>query len=146
MVRYSKRTIRLREGYSLLMNIFSPYRSRIYKYNEVIKDSGYYLKPLHIVYRTINKYRVKYLYFGRYWYRVYKSKGKNKSKIRWIYIGRDKPDPHLPDPPINPFEGIAVIADSEDILVDEKTLNVLSRIAEDLANRGLIDLKGGLKV
>ena len=134
----TRKSLRIKGGYTLIMSIFSPYRKRIYKYNEEIKDSGYYLKPIHVVYRLLEGRKLKYVYFGRYWYRVYKTREKERTKLRWIYVGRDKPDPHLPEPPINPLEGLAVVVDGEDILVDKKTFEALVKIAENLASRGLI--------
>ncbi len=134
----ARKSLRIKEGYNLLMNIFSPYRLRIYRYNEEIKNSGYYLKPLHMVYRSIEGRKLKYVYFGRYWYRVYKSREGKKTRLRWIYVGRDKPDPHLPEPPINPLEGLAAVVEGDDVLVDERTFEALVKIAENLASRGLI--------
>lgn len=128
------KTLRIYGGYRLVMELYSPYRARIYEYNSTIRESGYYLKPLHIVYKIVHGRKLKYVYFGRYWYRVYKVPGegelkKERSRIKWLYVGRDKPDPHLPDPPINPLEGIAVIVDGEDILVDERTFEALAKIS-----------------
>jgi len=134
----TRKSLRIEGGYDLLMKIFSPYRKRIYRYNEKIRESGYYLKPIHIVYRLIGKGRLKYIYFGRYWYRIYRSREGKRNKLRWIYVGRDKPDPHLPEPPINPLEGLAVIVKNDDVLIDEKTFEALIKIAENLTSQGLI--------
>jgi len=72
------------------------YKLRLYEYNTLIKDYGLKLKPVHIVISR-NK---KYIYLGRYWYRVVYKNG----KVRWIYIGREKPYRELPDPPLNPLD------------------------------------------
>ncbi len=123
-------------GYPLLMNLYEPYKRRINEYNLAIRDSGYYLKPIHFVYIKLPNERTnpRYVYFGRYWYRVHRlfSPRKRGSKIRWIYIGKEKPDPSLPDPPLNPFEGLHVIAVEGDLLVDEKSYRALTRISEGL--------------
>ncbi|MFP3203656.1 MAG: hypothetical protein RXR43_16050, partial [Sulfolobus sp.] len=37
----------------------------------------------------------KYIYIGRYWYKLERKNGKQK----WIYLGKEKPLPNLPDPP-----------------------------------------------
>jgi hypothetical protein len=139
------KTIRVRDGYELVMNIYAHYRSRIYDYNTRIRESGYYLKPVHMVYKEVEGRRVKYVYFGRYWYRIYKTKSEGRARIKWIYVGRDKPEPELPEPPINPLEGIAVIVDGNDILIDARTLEALSQLAKALKQMGLISdasLKG----
>ena len=141
------KTLRIYDGYRLVMELYSPYRTRIYKYNSTIRESGYYLKPLHIVYKVVQGRKLKYIYFGRYWYRVYKAPAegkqkKAKSRIKWLYIGRDKPDPHLPDPPINPLEGIAVIVDGNDVLVDERTFEALTKISKAVLGENLFESLG----
>ncbi len=103
---------------------------KIYEYNERIRSSGYYLKPVHVVYKRVGDTRVKYLYFSRYWYRLVKKDG----KLLWIYVGKEKPDPHLPDPPLSPFEGFSVIVDNNDILVDEGTYRALRELSKRYLN------------
>jgi hypothetical protein len=77
-----------------------------YKYNELIKERGFYLKPVHIVTRKLQDgSTVKYYYYGRYWYRLEKTP---TGRIKWVYVGRTKPIPELPDPPENPLEGLVV--------------------------------------
>lgn len=76
----------------------------IYQYNSTIKPFGYYLKPVHVVSRRSNGNHVKYYYYGRYWYRLDTS----SSRLRWIYIGKNKPDPALPDPPQHELEGLVI--------------------------------------
>ena len=129
-------TIIVKKGYKVLMEMYSPYRERIYAYNSRIKDSGYYLKPIHVVYKNVNNRRLKYLYFGRYWYRVFKG-GK---KVKWVYIGKEKPDPHLPDPPISPFEGISIVVENDDLILDERTYNIVNELARRLLRKSISDL------
>jgi len=126
--------VRIKNGYKLIMELYSPYRNRIYEYNDKIRDTGYYLKPIHIVHKTVQGMRLKYIYFGRYWYRVVR---KGKQGIKWIYVGRDKPDPHLPDPPLSPFEGLGVTVTDGDILVDEYTFKILEKMAKKMLNMDL---------
>lgn len=77
-----------------------------YEYNKRIKHLGLYLKPIHIVTRkSSDGSTVKYYYYGRYWYKLEKTPD---GKIKWIYIGREKPIPSLPDPPLNPLEGVVI--------------------------------------
>lgn len=118
-----KNYIRVKDGYRLIMEAFSPYRRKIYEYNELIRESGYYLKPVHVVVKRFAN--LKYLYFGRYWYRVVRGDGR---RLRWIYIGREKPDPNLPEPPLNPFEGLRIIVDGDDIMVDDYVHRALTSI------------------
>ncbi len=140
MVKRMTKSVRVKGGYGLIMSIFTPYRVRIYAYNSQIRDTGYYLKPVHMVYKKLEGRKVKYMYFGRYWYRVYRAREGGRSKIKWIYVGRDKPDPQLPEPPINPLEGIAVIVDGDDVLVDEKAFNALTQITQALKKMGLLEI------
>jgi len=75
--------------------IMDKLKNLVYQYNENLKKTGYYLKPFHVVYKKNGK---EYYYFGRYWYRLeYGNK-----KMQWIYLGKDKPDDKLPDPPMIP--------------------------------------------
>lgn len=77
-----------------------------YEYNNRIRHTGFYLKPVHISTRKLQDGTVvKYYYYGRYWYRIEKDPA---GKLRWTYIGREKPLPELPDPPHNPLEGVVV--------------------------------------
>lgn len=119
----SRNYVVLKDGYQLIMELFLPYRRRIYEYNSQIKDTGYYLKPVHLVVKK--ELNLKYLYFGRYWYRI--TKGPH-GKIKWIYVGKEKPDPNLPEPPINPFEGLKIIVNNDDIIIDEYVYKTLSTI------------------
>jgi hypothetical protein len=86
--------------------LLDSYRQALYEYNRTIKRFGVYLKPLHIVVRKY-PYGEKrlYYYFGRYWY-ILKKEGSN---LKWIYLGKEKPFPELPDPPINPLLLVEVI-------------------------------------
>jgi len=102
--------------------LLADYLPNIYMYNETIKDSKYYLKPVHIVVKSKSDGRkIKYYYYGRYWYRIEKAKSNGKTRINWIYVGKFKPDPNLPDPPENPLEGLVVkVADNEVEIIASK--------------------------
>lgn len=94
--------------------LLSNYLIDIYRYNNLIKNRNYYLKPLHIVIkRKTNGSSAKYIYYGRYWYRLLKKPG----GIRWIYVGREKPDNELPDPPRNPLEGLVVKITENEVVI-----------------------------
>ncbi len=131
------KTIRIKGGYRVIMDLYTPYRIKIYEYNSKIKESGYYLKPIHVVHKEVGDRKVKYIYFGRYWYRVVRNRGR---KLRWVYVGKEKPDPHLPDPPLTPFEGIGVAVDNGDILVSENVFRALNEIAKMIAKKNLHEL------
>ncbi|MET1159760.1 MAG: hypothetical protein ABWW65_02255 [Thermoprotei archaeon] len=92
--------------------LLSDYIADLYHYNSLIKNSEYYLKPVHIVIkRKPNGERIKYYYYGRYWYRIVRANG----NIKWIYLGKKKPDLKLPDPPQNPLEGLVVKISSNQV-------------------------------
>ncbi|MCS7128424.1 MAG: hypothetical protein N3E36_05325 [Sulfolobales archaeon] len=85
------------------------YKKELYSYNNVIRHYGYYLKPMHVVFKRTKSGLIKYIYYGRYWYRVkYLGKRKGTSRVKWVYIGRNKPDPSLPDPPTHPLNGLVI--------------------------------------
>ncbi|MEL9909558.1 hypothetical protein [Desulfurococcus sp.] len=94
-----------REIVEKLNSILHEFLPSIYTYNNLIKGEKYYLKPVHIVSRKLSSgSTVKYYYYGRYWYKI----EKNNKSIKWIYLGKEKPSPSLPDPPENPLEGLVV--------------------------------------
>lgn len=72
----------------------------VYDYNKKVSKYGVYLKPYHIVYKKGKKY----IYIGRYWYRLEKKDG----KLKWIYLGKVKPYDYLPDPPEIPEQTFIV--------------------------------------
>ncbi len=105
---------------------------RIYDYNNIAKQKGYYLKPVHIVVKKKDGEKIKYYYYGRYWYKIEYVKDK-KTRIKWIYMGKSKPDPELPDPPENPLEGLVVRLSGDTITVKAPSENVLKLVLGDLA-------------
>lgn len=113
----------------------------IYEYNRSLRGL-FYLKPVHIVYRRGTGGLVKvYFYYGRYWYRVeYAGKRGNRSELRWIYLGRERP-PGAPPPPPNPLEGLSYFAlrgDESRIYVDARVLVEFAWFFESLSSlRGL---------
>lgn len=126
--------ILIKGGYGHLLDLYSQYKLEIMKYNERIRSTGYYVKPIHVTYKNSSEARLKYVYFGRYWYRI----SRRKRGIAWIYLGREKPEPSLPDPPLNPFEGVSVtVLDDEDIEVEPETLRLLARIEQTLDQPGV---------
>jgi hypothetical protein len=117
--------------YVKLNMVFTEALSEIYEYNNKIRDTGYYLKPVHMSTRRLaDGTVVKYYYYGRYWYRV--EKGESGS-VRWIYLGREKPSPQLPDPPRNPLEGVVVKKYNGKIEIEFLSEEVLREVYERLA-------------
>ena len=91
----------------------------IYRYNASIRGTGYYLKPVHMVARSVGGERRTYYYIGRYWWRLsYAGKSGRTSRVRWTYVGREKP-PGLPEPPANPFEGLRFYVVGDDVFLDK---------------------------
>ncbi|MCX8185210.1 MAG: hypothetical protein RMI56_04145 [Sulfolobales archaeon] len=129
-----RRKLLIRKGLNHLLDLYIKYKLELLDYNEMIKNTGYYIKPIHIAYRSSGGSRLKYVYFGRYWYRVSKRGG----RLIWIYLGKEKPEPSLPDPPLNPFEGIsAIVVNDEDIEVEPEALKLLAKIELSLNQGGI---------
>jgi hypothetical protein len=86
----------------IFSRLLEEYRISLYAYNSRIRETGFYLKPVHKVYYTRKDgTRSIYEYYGTYWW-IKKKKG---YKTLLKYYGKNKP-PGLPDPPINPLSGI----------------------------------------
>jgi len=105
-----------------------------YEYNNIVKQKGFYLKPVHVVVRKLqDKGIVKYYYYGRYWYKIEKEPG---GKIKWIYIGKNKPLPELPDPPKNPLEGVVVKVYNETVEIVFASEKLFKIIYDRLSSQG----------
>ncbi len=119
-MRESEYTLRIRtekpqEVIRRINLLLSNYLPEIYRYNSLIKDKKYYLKPVHIVIkRKSNGNKIRYYYYGRYWYRIERN---SSGKIKWVYLGREKPDRGLPDPPKNPLEGLVVKISNGEVVI-----------------------------
>lgn len=103
----------------------------------MIKNYGVYLKPVHIVIKKSSQNTKVYHYYGRYWYKVVYENG----KLRWIYIGKEKPFLELPDPPLNPLLVIKIIASEKNIscvYIDKSYMvwNVLQYFKEAIDKAG----------
>ncbi len=129
----AKRIVLVRGGYRRVREALEQYRLRLYKYTSLLSGTGYYLKPVHIVYRRLaDGSRKRYYYYGRYWYRLERRGG----RLVWKYVGTSKPKEleHLPDPPQNPLEGLsyARIGESDDIILEEDVYLRFSWLFEGL--------------
>jgi len=101
-------------------------------YNTMIKPRNYYLKPVHIVVKKkTSGVKIKYYYYGRYWYRIVKQPS---GKLKWIYIGKEKPLSNLPDPPRNPLEGLVVKIDGSELEIIASTRELYEKIYSVLSS------------
>ncbi|MGC9071528.1 MAG: hypothetical protein ACP5HK_02370 [Acidilobus sp.] len=100
--------VRVMGGYSAIVTALSDVKEEIYRYNVIASRRGYYLKPVHKVYKATGGARRVYEYYGRYWWR--------KGNGRLIYAGTSRP-PGLPEPPLNPLEGLSLIREGDDVIV-----------------------------
>ncbi len=111
--------------------VFTELLSEIYEYNNRIRNTGYYLKPVHMTMRRLaDGTTLKYYYYGRYWYRVERNK---EGRVRWIYLGKEKPSPDLPDPPPNPLEDIVVKKYNGKVEIEFSSEEILREIYERLS-------------
>ncbi len=129
----ARRFVIVKGGYRRVVEAVERYRLQLYRYTSLLSGTGYYLKPVHIVYRTLaDGTRKKYYYYGRYWYRLERRNG----RLVWRYVGTSKPRElsHLPDPPPNPLEGLsyARVGDSDDIILEEETYKRFKWLFEGL--------------
>ncbi len=92
-------------------------RESVYGYNTKVKEYGVYLKPYHVVYRN----EKKYIYIGKYWYKVTKVNG----KLKWIYLGMKKPVQDMPDPPA--LVNFTIVKEKDTYMIDEKILDEIVR-------------------
>jgi hypothetical protein len=98
-----------------LERIIEGLKRKVYDYNSSLRGTGVYLKPYHIV----KKGWKTYVYVGRYWYHLERVNG----KLRWRYLGKSKPFPHLPDPPAIPE--LTIVIEGKECYVDDKALEQL---------------------
>ncbi len=111
------------------------YKLSIYRYNESIKNTGYYLKPVHMVYRKDQEGRTRiYYYVAKYWWHVsYVGRRGKTSRVKWIYVGSRMPyhpDLMVNPPPPSPLEGIAYSLDGEDVIMTEKNYRRVKDLLE----------------
>ena len=100
-------------GRPIIDEILDQIKKEVYKYNSTISSTGYYLKPVHKVYkRTASGKIVVYEYYGKYWWRLMRRGG----KLKWIYVGKRNP-PHLPEPP-QVLDGVIIIKEGDDVIVE----------------------------
>ncbi len=101
----------VRGGLSRLRDLVDEIKQPFYEYNSLISHTGYYLKPVHKVYKRLPDGRRRiYEYYGRYWWR--------KEGTRWIYAGTIKPSSIKYDPPSHPLEGLSIIIEGSDVILD----------------------------
>lgn len=125
--------VRIVNGKQRLKEIMDNFLKSLYNYNASIRGLGYYLKPYHVVVYKSRYGTKKYYYYGRYWYRVkYVGKKGKTSIVKWEYVGKNKPDKRLPDPPPHPLEGIVFLIEGEDIIMREVDYVKVGKLFEGL--------------
>ncbi len=111
--------------------VIEEYLNELYKYNEAIKKYGIYLKPIHVVTRRTKGSVKRYYYFGRYWYKViYSGKSGRISKVKWIYVGKEKPIREMPDPPPNPLELYKMEIENDNVCLYMNSIELLKKVLE----------------
>lgn len=112
-----KALVRIVGGVRRVKEIYDEYVRKLNEYNDQIKHTGFYLKPvMKIVRRDRNDpskvARYDY-YYGKFWYIQIST----RQRKAYIYVGKEKPLESLPDPPRDPLEGIEMIQEGDDILI-----------------------------
>lgn len=116
--------VRVYGGARAIASALSELKRVIYAYNSSIRNTGYYLKPIHKAYGYVGGRRRVYEYYGRYWWkRVFQ---------RLKYVGRHTP-PGLPEPPRGPLDGLAVIRDGDDVIMSCEHYDRFKHLFEGLA-------------
>jgi hypothetical protein len=114
--------VRVKGGWRAIEQLLEDYKSRIYKYNSTISKTGFYLKPVHVVVKSTSAGKRKYIYIGRYWWKIsYVGRQGKTSRIRWVYVGTEKPRELIgyPDPPPHPLVGLSLAVEGDDVILDE---------------------------
>jgi hypothetical protein len=106
--------VRILGGLKVIEEILDSVKRRVYEYNSLISQYGYYLKPVHKVYKTLSDGRKRiYEYYGRYWWRLERRRG----RLVWIYVGNVKPK-GLPEFPPHELEGLSIIREGDDVVIN----------------------------
>ncbi|RLG79621.1 MAG: hypothetical protein DRO13_05635 [Thermoprotei archaeon] len=114
--------------------LLSEYMPEFYRYNSMLKSKKYYLKPVHIVIKRKSSGKVvKYYYYGRYWYRI-ERKTNGSSRIKWIYLGKEKPERNLPDPPHNPLDGLVIKVSSDEVEIINARRDLLKVLSSAISS------------
>ena len=129
----------VRGGLEAVEAALEGFRRSLYRYNSLLRGSGYYLKPVHIVTRRLaDGSRRRYMYIGRYWWRLSYTRGRGapSHRLAWRYVGRDMPAElrgKVPPPPRNPLEGLSYAAlEGGDILLRVEVYDRFSWVFEGL--------------
>jgi len=102
--------LRILGGRSVLARLAGEIKEAFYEYNTLISNTGYYLKPVHKVYKRLSDRRRRiYEYYGRYWWR--------RKGNRLVYAGTVKPRRVPVEPPKHPLDGLSIIVEDDDIII-----------------------------
>jgi hypothetical protein len=118
--------LRVVGGARALDPILADLKRVFYEYNRVIRGTGYYLKPVHKVYKRVGGLVRVYEYYGRYWWRLTRRGG----RLRYVYSGTIKPRGVPVDPPSNPLEGLSLIREGGDVIVRCSDFDRFARVFE----------------
>ncbi|MCE4628497.1 MAG: hypothetical protein F7C34_05070 [Desulfurococcales archaeon] len=116
--------VRILGGAVLLGRIEGVIKEPFYHYNSLISNYGYYVKPVHKVYKRRSGAKIVYVYYGRYWFR--------RMGSRLIYAGSEKPFWIPYEPPENPVDGVTLIMEGTDLLVNKEGLSKLLSVAKSV--------------
>lgn len=105
--------VRIIGGYRRIADIQREYEEELREYNDLIRRLGFYLKPTHVV---VVKGR-KYVYHGRYWWKIVHIREGGRTKIKWKYLGKNVCE-NVPKPPLNPLEGLSYVKENDDIILN----------------------------
>ena len=99
----------------------------IREYNRILLNKyGIYLKPVHIISRRYGKKKIKYVYFGRYFWLV-----KDKRVLGWRYL-RKYNVIGIPEPPKHKLFSISLKLENEHIVInDKRTLIIIRSICSE---------------
>ena len=115
--------IRIVNGTRALEAVEIQVKEPYYHYNSLISKYGYFIKPVHKVYKVKRGRRLVYVYYGRYWFR-------RGEKGRAVYAGSAKPSFIPYQPPSNPLEGVTIIIDGPDLLISSEDVDKVIGVLE----------------
>ncbi|OYT61046.1 MAG: hypothetical protein B6U75_00135 [Desulfurococcales archaeon ex4484_217_1] len=105
--------VRIIDGYRRILAVQREYVEELKEYNNLVKKFGFYLKPTHVV----SVKGKKYIYHGRYWWKITYVREHGKTKVKWKYVGKDVPR-GLPQPPRNPLKGLNYMREGNDVILN----------------------------
>ncbi|MEB3764944.1 MAG: hypothetical protein GSR77_02095 [Desulfurococcales archaeon] len=115
--------VRVLNGAPVIRRIEVVLKEPFYHFNSLVGKYGFYIKPVHKIYKTINGVRRVYAYYGKYWL---KRKG---NKV--VYAGSQKPRV-IPDNVMSKLQSFTIIFEEEDVIMDCWVYEKLKKYFEGL--------------